>query len=76
MKKKILLALGIVAICLMVTSCNKSALCLCKYYDYGDYEGSEIIDTEEEGVKTCTQLEDRYNYRYGGDGEYFKCKKI
>ena len=76
MKKVLFTVLAIAATCLMATSCSKSSVCKCTEYYHNNYEDSYIFDTEGEGVKNCSQMEERLNIRYGGGGYTYKCSKL
>lgn len=76
MKKVFMLVLSIAAIGLMASSCNKSSICKCTEYYHNNYEDTYMFDTEGEGVKNCSQMEERLNIRYGGGGYTYKCSKL
>ena len=76
MKKLFIGVLVLAAIGVMATSCSKSSACKCTEYYHGGYEDAYIFDTEGEGVKNCSQLEERLNIRYGGGGYTYKCTKL
>ena len=54
----------------------KPQTCKCTEYYQGLYNDSEIIDAESEGLQTCTEVTDRLNERYGGNGYSYECVPI
>lgn len=75
MKKLVIGMIALVAI-FVCSSCNKYKTCKCTEYYYGTYEDAYIVDTESEGATSCSQVEERWNIRYGGSGVTFKCTSL
>lgn len=76
MKKLALLVLALVAVGFCNTSCQKNQTCKCTEYFQGLYVEAEIFDTEAEGLKKCSELQERLNMRYAGGGTTFTCSKL
>ena len=76
MKKVFLIVLSLAALGFLASSCSKNSTCKCTEYYHGSYNTSVIFDTEGEGVKNCSQLEDRLTLKYGGNGYSYSCSKL
>lgn len=74
--KKVLLVLAVAMLGVFASSCQKNQTCKCTWYNYGTYQDAYIIDTEAEGVKRCSEVQERLNIRLGGDGDTYECSKL
>lgn len=76
MKKIAFIVMAALSMVCFSTSCNKSKVCQCSEYRGGVIEDSWTEDTEVQGVKSCSKLEEKYNLLEGEVGVTFKCSKI
>lgn len=74
MKKVALLVLALVVISLGASSCGKDKACKCTYtYGNETYTGMEF--PENEGVETCSKLQDKLSMQISGTAK-IECKKF
>lgn len=74
MKKVALLVLALVVIGLGASSCGKDKACKCTF-TWGNETETYLDFPENEGVESCSKLQDKLNLQLSGTAKY-ECKKF